>query len=111
MEEAETRKWLLAMQGKAHRTRPTRFACVLKGKPESGIVNFESEEIKMFEKFRVEVKCLSNGYVAIYKDCVKITQGMFWDDDSETNICGMRLTFADGSTATFRDGFEIKMYV
>lgn len=71
---------------------------------------FESEEIKM-QKFRVEVECLSNGYVGIYDDCVKITKGIFWDDDIEENIIGTRLTFSDNSTATFRDGFKITIFV
>lgn len=61
--------------------------------------------------FKVTVKCIANGYTHIYDDCVSITQGIFWDDDLETHIIGMRLTFKDGTTATFRDGFKIEMEV
>lgn len=39
------------------------------------------------------------------------TKGIFWDDDLEVNIIGVRLTFRDGTTATFRDGFKIEMEV
>lgn len=65
----------------------------------------------MFNTFKVTVTCLANGYKHHYDDCVSITQGIFWDDDLEVNIIGMRLTFKDGTTATFRDGFKIEMEV
>ena len=64
----------------------------------------------MFNTFKVTVKCIANGYTRIYDDCVSITQGIL-RDDLEMDIIGMRLTFKDGTTATFRDGFKIEIEV
>lgn len=59
----------------------------------------------------VTVTCLSNGYVHNYHDVVSITKGMWFDDDLDCFIQGTRSTFADDTTATFRNGFTITIDV
>lgn len=58
----------------------------------------------------VTVRCLKNGHFNVYKEVEKIEQGIFWDDDLETNIIGYRLYLPNDETATFRGGFDILMY-
>ena len=58
----------------------------------------------------VTVKCLKNNQILTYFDVEKIEQGMFWDDDLDTNIIWHRLYLPENETATFRSGFEIVMY-